>query len=1567
MKCKHLKHLFTALLLLCCSAVFAQDAYTILPKKVLTPSSASPWTSELFVFKEPIDGLRVTYLNTYNGEIYSGNNLPMVALAELSITDAEGNPVAYSVTTNSLELSEGSLEALYDNDPNTFYHSIWKQGTLLDSGFVYLELSFERPMSEFRYSHTKRSSGKLYPKLFTFSNMGETIAPQSYLLGEKVIGVLDEENGILTVSGTGNMYNSQSLPTDLIKTIKTVVIEDGVTSIGDDAFYNCTGLTSVVIGNSVKSIGNYAFYNCTGLTSVVIGNSVKSIGSDAFCGCTGLTSVEFNAENCTTMSSSVFNGCTALSTVTIGENVKIIPAYAFYHCIGLTSVEIPNSITSIGERAFRGCSGLTSVVIPNSVTSIGDLAFGFCDGLTSVVIGNSVTSIGERAFYDCTGLTSVVIPNSVTSIGDYAFYGCTGLTSVVIGNSVTSIGESAFYGCTGIETVVNLSDLTFTKGGSSNGFVAYYANNLCNAQNSIVVGDFVFSKLDGVNTLIAYYGNPNLAELTLPANCDGENYVIGDDLLYGCQKLRSVTIGSGVLSVGNNVFSTTPTKVIFLGNTPPSGVSKIKGTVNYVSSAANYGFGAEYTNLSSMFEVGGVKYVLVSAKDRTCDVIDCNYNNPVENIVIDSLVTYRNVKLKVRNINDYALYDNDGIKDAVLNNNGYVGIYAFSDCDNLQNADVNNNGYVGDYAFSDCDNLQNAVVNNNGSIGKYAFSDCDNLQDAVVDNNGSIGDYAFYDCGKLQNATLGNSVGSIGSYAFAECDELAEIVIPDNVPSVGSYCFYNCTSLEKSIVGSGVRTLNTRTFSGCSSLNEVKIGEKVATIGTYVFENCSSLPQINIPKATRTVGNYVFKGCGKLATVVIEDKDISLNLGSNGSSPLFADCKLDSVYIGGKLQYNTTSSYGYSPFYGNKYLRSVAYNDMEVAIYDKEFMNCSNLRNIVFGKGISSIGVKAFNNCTSLPSITIPDEVLTMGNSCFAGCTAMKSAKVGAGVKALEWYSFGNCSKLKDMQIGVNVDSIGKSVFYNCKSLPQINIPQATTVINDSVFYNCSSLADVIIEDRASVLKLGSNGSSSSSSATSSTNPLFHSCPLDSVYIGGKISYKTEAKYGFSPFFRNTSLRTVVVSDTETLVYDNEFYGCTGLTDVVIGDGVTAIGNWAFSGCTGLVNFSFGSSVKTIGAEAFSDCTSMVKIVSSCNVPPVCGEQALADINVWDCTLYVPNDYTDAYYSAPQWWDFFFIDGAEYTITFMIGEEKYSEATIKYGAEIALPVPTKEGYTFQGWDDVPAVMPADNIVVYGSFKANDYIITYIVDGEVYDTVAVPCDAVVEPISAPEKDGYVFNHWEGMPQTMPACDVEVVAVYDEIPAEITVVIGQYGSTVFSSKYALDFSNVDGLAAYAATGYNTNSGVITMTKIETADEGMGLYLLAAPGEYKVPVIEYSEDNSLNLLVGNLEKSTVNAVSDDGFYANYKYTIKSGDATPKFYQYSDGSSISAGKAFLQIPLDWIGANASKAISIRFDDGVTTDIDDVEGVDSKIKTVYDLQGRSVNGTSNGVYVVNGEKVYIK
>ena len=225
-----------------------------------------------------------------------------------------------------------------------------------------------------------------------------------------------------------------------------------VTSIGEEAFSGCTGLTEVTIPNSVTMIGNYAFASCQGLTSVTIPNSVTEIGGGAFKNCQGLTSVTI-PNSVTKIGEYAFYDCTGLTSVTIPNSVTEIGSSAFSRCTGLTEVTIPNSVTSIGSSAFSRCSGLTSVTIPNSVTSIGSSAFYDCTGLTKVTIPNSVTEIGGSAFSSCTGLTSVTIPNSVTSIGSSAFYYCSGLTSVTIGNSVTSIGDSAFSYCSGLTSV----------------------------------------------------------------------------------------------------------------------------------------------------------------------------------------------------------------------------------------------------------------------------------------------------------------------------------------------------------------------------------------------------------------------------------------------------------------------------------------------------------------------------------------------------------------------------------------------------------------------------------------------------------------------------------------------------------------------------------------------------------------------------------------------------------------------------------------------------------------------------------------------------------------------------------------------------------------------------------------------------------------------------------------------------------------------------------------------------------------------------------------------------------
>ena len=203
----------------------------------------------------------------------------------------------------------------------------------------------------------------------------------------------------------------------------TYSIRKGTKIICDRAFVDCKSLRSIVIPDGITSIGYGAFYGCKSLADIVIPDSVSSIGDCAF------------------------EGCKSLCSLVIPDSVTSIGEGAFYDCKSLISIVIPDSVTSIGRGAFSGCTSLTNIAIPDGVTSIGDCAFCGCESLSNIVIPDSVTSIEDSAFNGCESLNSVVIPDGVTSIGESAFLGCGSLTNIAIPDSVTSIGYCAFDGC----------------------------------------------------------------------------------------------------------------------------------------------------------------------------------------------------------------------------------------------------------------------------------------------------------------------------------------------------------------------------------------------------------------------------------------------------------------------------------------------------------------------------------------------------------------------------------------------------------------------------------------------------------------------------------------------------------------------------------------------------------------------------------------------------------------------------------------------------------------------------------------------------------------------------------------------------------------------------------------------------------------------------------------------------------------------------------------------------------------------------------------------------------------
>ena len=402
------------------------------------------------------------------------------------------------------------------------------------------------------------------------------------------------KDGMLKIYGNGTMWNyglRNSAPWKNLS-VKQAVIENGVTSISEYAFYNCTELTSVITPNSITSIGKSAFCGCKGLTSVTIPYGVTSIESNMFNGCKELKSITI-PNNVTSIGNYAFDHCTGLTNINIPNSATSIGSGAFEYCNGLTSITIPNSVVSIGDYAFYGCTGLTSITISNNVTNIGKYAFRICTSLTSIIIPDSVTSISSFTFEDCTGLTSVTIPNSVTSIGSHAFRGCMGLTRVTFSDSVTTIGDFAFEHCKRLtsvsipDSVTSIGDNAlgyyhdagsnrklefFTIYGTKGSIAEKYANDngfvfeAVSANPSSITGDCTWSldnngtlTISGNGAMADYSGNESDIpwkdlEVKSIIIADGVTK-IGNSAFLGINNLQSVTIPSSVENIGDYAFA----------------------------------------------------------------------------------------------------------------------------------------------------------------------------------------------------------------------------------------------------------------------------------------------------------------------------------------------------------------------------------------------------------------------------------------------------------------------------------------------------------------------------------------------------------------------------------------------------------------------------------------------------------------------------------------------------------------------------------------------------------------------------------------------------------------------------------------------------------------------------------------------------------------------------------------------------------------------------------------------------------------------------------------------------
>ena len=614
---------------------------------------------------------------------------------------------------------------------------------------------------------------------------------------------------------------------------------------------------------------------------------------------------------------------------------------------------------------------------------------------------------------------------------------------------------------------------------------------------------------------------------------------------------------------------------------------------------------------------------------------------------------------------------------------------------------------IGDYAFYACGVTSITIPNSVTSISYYAFDRCEVT--SLTINCSTVGSW-FSETASIQQVTLGESVTSIDDFAFLGCSGLTSVII--NCSIVGSYWFQG-TSIREVILGENVTSIDSGAFYG-SWLNSVTIGNSVTSIGEYAFGDC-----------------------GGLTSIIVENGNPKFDSRNNCNAIIAT--KTNTLVVGCK--------------------NTIIPNSV-TCIGEEAFCGCSSLTSITIPESVTCIGMDAFCGCNSLISITIPESVTYIGDQAFYGCSSLTSVTINCPTVG-SWFS--GITSIEEVTLGDCVTSIGGDAFLG------------------TAWYNNQ--------------------------------------PNGLVYAG-KVAYK----------YKGTMPEG---------------------TEIMIEEGTLGIADYAFSGCTNLTSISIPNSMMNIGDHAFYGCSTLTDVYCHAENVPLTGSNSFNNSHISSATLHVPGKSLTLYKATSPWCEFGKIISIDniYTLTYIVDGDVYKTYEVEYNSPITPePGPTKEGYTFSGWSEIPGIMPEEDVTITGTFTVNSYILNYIVDGEVYKTDAVAYGAEITPEPAPTKEGYTFSGWSYIPPTMPATDVVVMGTFTINSYALTYVVDgeEYKTSTVTYGSAITPEEEPTKEGYTFSGWSEipetmPAGDVTVTG-SFSPNGYTLLYIVDGEEYKTESVAY-----------------------------------------------------------------------------------------------------------------------------